>query len=126
MTGRFPQILYHTYVFYVPTLFFVRSTNQDQLFQAGSTDCHILWQCLKLNADATPEKLEVGKILFECFSNSFLKANAGKCHDILSMDEPFSINIDNEVIENSNNKKLLGINLNNRLGFDTHVANICN
>ena len=39
--------------------------------------------------------------------------------------EPFSINIDNEVIKNSNNKKLLGINLNNRLGFDTHVANIC-
>ena len=38
--------------------------------------------------------------------------------------EPFSINIDNEVIKNSN-KKLLGINLNNRLGFDTHVANIC-
>ena len=40
------------------------------------------------------------------------------------MDEPFSINIDNEVIENSNNKKLLGINLNNRLGFVTHVTNI--
>ena len=39
----------------------------------------------------------------------------------------FSINIDNEVIKNSNNKKLWRINLNNRLGFvDTHVANICN
>ena len=35
-------------------------------------------------------------------------------------------NIDNEGIKNSNNKKLLGINLNNRLGFNTHVANICN
>ena len=44
----------------------------------------------------------------------------------LSTDEPLSINIGNEVIKNSNNKKLLGINLNNRLGFDTHVANICN
>ena len=52
--------------------------------------------------------------------------DAGKCHLILSTDEPFSINIDNEVIKNSNNKKLLGINLNNRIGFDTHVANICN
>ena len=56
----------------------------------------------------------------------FLKANADKCHVILSPDEPFSINIDNEVIKNSSNKKLSGINLNNRLGFDTHVANICN
>ena len=35
-------------------------------------------------------------------------------------DEPFSINTD-EVIKNSNNKKLLGTNLTNRLGFDTHV-----
>ena len=41
-------------------------------------------------------------------------------------DEPFSINIDNEVIKNSSNKKLSGINLNNGLGFDTHVANIGN
>ena len=44
----------------------------------------------------------------------------------LSTDEHFSINIDNEVIKNSNNKKLIGINLNNRLCFDTHVANISN
>ena len=40
------------------------------------------------------------------------------------MDEPFSINIDNQVIKNSNKK--LGIDLNNRLGFDTHIANIRN
>ena len=78
------------------------------------------------NVDFTLEKLEqLGKVLFEWSSNNFLKANADKCHLILSTDEPFSINIDNEVIKNSN-KKLLGINLNNRLGFDTHVANICN
>ena len=44
---------------------------------------------------------------------------------ILSVDEPFLINIDNEVLKNSN-KNLLGINLNNRLDLDTHVANICN
>ena len=39
---------------------------------------------------------------------------------------PFSLNIDNKVIKNSNSQKLLGINLNNRMDFDTHVANICN
>ena len=70
------------------------------------------------NVDVTLEKLEeVGKVLFEWFSNKFLKASADKCHLILSTDEPFLINIDNEVIKNSNNKKLLGINLNNRLGL---------
>ena len=74
------------------------------------------------NIDATLEKLEeVRKVLFEWFSNNFLKTNADKCTD-----GPFPINIDNEVIKNSNNMKLLGINLNNRLGFDTHMANICN
>ena len=79
------------------------------------------------NVDLTLEKLkEVGKVLFERFSNNFLKTNADKCRLILSMDEPCSIKIDNEVIKNSNNKKLLGINLNNRLGFNTHVTNICN
>ena len=79
------------------------------------------------NVDVTLEKLEeVGKVFFEWFSNNFLKTNTDKCNLILSTDEPFSINIDNEVIKNSNNKKLLGINLNNRIGFDTHVANICN
>ena len=30
--------------------------------------------------------------------------------------EPFSISIDNKAIKNSNDKKLLGVNLNNRLG----------
>ena len=57
------------------------------------------------NIDVTLEKLEeVGKVLFEWFSNNFLKVNADKCHLILGTDEPFSINIDNEVIKSSNNK----------------------
>ena len=78
------------------------------------------------NVNVTLKKLEeVGKVLFEWLSNNFLKANTDDCHLILSTNEPFSSNIDNAVIKNSNIKKLLGINLNNRLGFDTHVANIC-
>ena len=89
-------------------------------------DDNTLYMCSK-NVDVTLEKLEeVGKAFFEWFPNNFLKATADKCHLILSTDEPFSINIDNEVIKNSNNKKLLEINLYNELGFDTHVANICN
>ena len=71
-----------------------------------------------------PKKIEkVGKILFEWFSNNFLNVDADKFHLILSMDELVSININNEVIKNSNYKKLLVVNLNNRLGFDTHVIN---
>ena len=70
------------------------------------------------NIDVTLEKIEeVGKVLFEWFSNNFLKANAGKHHLILSKDEPCSIDINNEVIKNSNNEKLLRINFNNRLAL---------
>ena len=32
----------------------------------------------------------------------------------------------NEVIKHSNDKKLLRVDLNNRLGFDTQAINICN
>ena len=39
-----------------------------------------------------------------------------------SLDESFTFNIDNEIIKNSNHKKLLGANLNNRLGFDILVT----
>ena len=63
-------------------------------------DDNTVYVCFE-NVDVTLEKLEeVGKILFEWFSNNFLKANAGKCHLILSTDESFLINLDNEVIRN--------------------------
>ena len=56
--------------------------------------------------NVTLEKLEeLGRVLFDWLSSNFLKAIADKCHLILSKDEPFSINIDNEVIKNSNDKK---------------------
>ena len=54
------------------------------------------------NVDVSLEKLEeVGKILLEWFSENLLKPNADKCRLILSTDEPFSINIDNQVIKSS-------------------------
>ena len=98
----------------------------------NSFDVDVTLEKLEENVDVVLETLqEVGKVLFEWFSNNFLKANADKCHLILRTDEPFSINkpfpfSNNEVIKNSNYKKLLGISLNKRLGFDNHVRNICN
>ena len=70
----------------------------------SSADDNTPYVCSE-NADVTQEKLEeVGNVLFKWFTNDFVKANADKCHLILSTDEPFSINKDNEVIKNSNNK----------------------
>ena len=63
--------------------------------------CCDLWHWF---VDVTLEKLEeVGTVLFKWFSNNFLKANADRCHLTLSTDEPFSINIDIEIVKSSNN-----------------------
>ena len=100
-------------------LLFNQSIQADIMSYA---DRNAVYVCSE-NVDVILEKLEIiGKVLFEWFSNNFLKENADKCHLILSTDEPFSIHIDNEVIKNSNNSKLLGINLNNRLGFVNMVT----
>ena len=60
------------------------------------------------------------------FRTIFSKSNTDKYHLNLSMDETFSINTDKEAIKNSIYKKMLGVILNKRLGFDTHTTNICN
>ena len=54
-----------------------------------------------------------------------MKINADKCHLILSTVDEHSIKINNSNIQNSVNEKLLGVNLNSRLDFDTHVSNLC-
>ena len=52
------------------------------------------------NVDVTLEKPEeVDKVLFGWFSNNFLKTSADRWCLILSTDEPFSINVDDEVIK---------------------------
>ena len=54
----------------------------------------------------------------------FLKTNSEKCHLTLSTNEPFSINMG--LLKIVTRKKLLRVNLNNRLDFDTHATNTCN
>ena len=46
-----------------------------------------------------------GKNTFLLVFKKVMKKNVEKCHLILSSDESFSINIDNEVLKNSNDKK---------------------
>ena len=66
-------------------------------------DDNTLYVCSE-NVNVTLEKLEeVGKVLFDWFSNNFLKTNPDKCNLILSTD--FQLMWITEVIKNSNNKK---------------------
>ena len=51
--------------------------------------------------------------------------NDGKCHLLTSTSEEVSVKIENEIIKNSLQEKLLGIVVDNRLTFEPHVKNLC-
>ena len=68
---------------------------------------------------------ESSKILFKWFKDNYMKANADKCHLLLSTNDIFTAEIDKAVIQNSTNEKLLGVTIDSKLSFDTHVSNLC-
>ena len=59
--------------------------------------------------------------------DNYLKGNPDKFHLLLSKTDKnkFHLNIENNIIENSDTQKLLGITIDNELKFDIHVANLC-
>ena len=52
-------------------------------------------------------------------------ANPDKCHLLTRTSDEMSVKIENEIIKNSLQEKLLGIVVNNRLTFNPHVKNLC-
>ena len=54
-----------------------------------------------------------------------MKANPGKCHLLTSSSDKGSICVDNYNIKSSKREKLLGIKIDNKLNFKTHVDEIC-
>ena len=52
-------------------------------------------------------------------------SNACKCHLLTSTSEEVSIKIENEIIKNSLQEKLLGIVMDNKPIFEPHVENLC-
>ena len=66
------------------------------------------------------------KKLFSWFTNNQIKANDDKCQLILSStEEDEAIQIEKSTIKCWRVKKLLAININYKLKFDTHVETIC-
>ena len=57
----------------------------------------------------------------------YMKLNTDKCNLLVSGNKNGRIwaKLDRDIVWESNNVKLLGITLNNKLKFDKHVSNIC-
>ena len=63
--------------------------------------------------------------LFNWFSDNQMKANPNKCHLLINKDCKKHINIDGNIIGNSNCEKLLGIKVDSKLDFKHHVEDLC-
>ena len=62
---------------------------------------------------------------FQWFSHHQMKGNTEKCHLIVSTDEPVEIRVGESLMKCSTCEKLLGIKIDNKLNFDTHVKGLC-
>ena len=54
-----------------------------------------------------------------------MKENSDKCHLIVSIDEPKEIRVGESLIKNSTCEKLLGVKIDSKLNFVTHVTGLC-
>ena len=63
--------------------------------------------------------------LYDWFSNNSMKANADKCHLLLSENTKPVACINHIQIKNSISEKLLGLTIDSNLKFDIHVKNLC-
>ena len=62
---------------------------------------------------------------FDWLNNNGMKANAHKCHLLLSTKEKLKANISNYTIINSDKEKLLGVTIDNHLKCESHIKNFC-
>ena len=62
---------------------------------------------------------------FQWFSHNQMKGNTDKWHWIVSINEPIEIRVCESLINSSTCEKLLGVKIDNKLNFDTHVNGLC-
>ena len=63
--------------------------------------------------------------LLNWFRENHMKANADKCHLLVSSDESCTAKIEDFSIKNSTREKLLGVNFESNLFFKSHVTSHC-
>ena len=63
--------------------------------------------------------------LFRWFSDNKMKGNTDKCHLIMSTNNTPELKVENSLIKTSTCEKLLDVEIDYKLTFDNHVANLC-
>ena len=63
--------------------------------------------------------------LFQWFTENKLKGNASKCHLLISSGENVHVNMGTSQINNSDCKRLLGIDIDCKSGFENRINVIC-
>ena len=82
--------------------------------------------CNSFSLDKVINKLEAcTNNLFKWFHKNNMKTNADKCHLLVTNKSAVSVNIEDFVINNGNEEKLLGIKIDTKLSFENHVSSLC-
>ena len=63
--------------------------------------------------------------LLNWFRENHMKANADKCHLLVSSDESCTAKIEDFNIKNSIEEKLFGVKFDSNLSFESHVTSLC-
>ena len=78
------------------------------------------------NLEEVIQKLELTtNNLFEWFKNNHMKANADKCHLLVTRDADETAKIGELDVKNSREEKLLGVKIDSKLSFENHVPSLC-
>ena len=67
---------------------------------------------------------EVACAIFQWCKDNEMKANADKCHVLLSTSNELAVEINEVQIKNSQSEKILGITTDNDLKFEDHIKNM--
>ena len=77
------------------------------------------------NIDEVVKSLEeASRLIFKWFNDNQFQGNTSKCHLLLSTDQQVHVNLGTSQIKNSQYEKLLGVTIDTKLNFKTHIQQI--
>ena len=87
-----------------------------------------IYACHK-NIDNVIRSLESdSNVIIQWFTDNFMKLNTDKCHFMIlgkSSNQDVTVNVGSSVIGNTEEEKLLGVMIDKKLTFETHINKLC-